>query len=490
MILSDLLARNARKFGDRISIITRNVRMSYRQLDEESNRLARKLIQLGVQKGNHVGIISRNNEQFLRLYFAVLKCGAVVLPISVRFTAAEISRVVEHFDLTALFYEENFSSLIEDAASKEIIAQSIELLLEQCTTLPSNPPDIIIHEEDPCTLFLTSGTTGQPKGVLFNHKRVIPVATAIAIEFKHTPDDRVLHVMPFSHSAPLQTFFLGALFVGAVHIIDDYDPKRFINWILQEKVTTTFAAPIAYIMAAKQGISGDFSHVRYFAYGASAFPLAALERVKQAFGHDAFMHVYGLTETGPSGTCLRPEEHQTKNGSIGRQAVVNMEVKVVNDRGEETGPGEYGEILLKGESNMLGYYNNPEETAKVIRDGWVQTGDIAYRDKDGYIFIVDRKKDVIISGGVNIYPREIEEVLVTHPAVLEACVVGVAHPEWGETVKAVVVARPGQRVTEESLKEYISTRLADYKQPRLYSFVQALPRNVNGKVLKHLAKGM
>lgn len=488
MIIPELLARNARKFGNRVSIITRTTRMSYQQLEEETNRLAHRLIELGIEKGNRIGIVARNNEQFLRLYFAILKCGGIVLPLNVHFTPRELKLVMDRFSVSALLYEEVFHKSMPQERDSKVLFHSAESLMSNLTSYSPDPPPISIQEEDLCLLFLTSGTTGVPKGALYDHRGAISVATSIAIEFKHRADDRVLHMMPFSHSAPLQTFFLPPLLVGAIHILDDYDPGRFIQWLLKERITTTFAAPIAYILAANHGVSGDFSHVRIFAYGASPFPTAAFKRVTQAFQHDAFLHVYGLTESGPNGIRLFPEEHQTKNGSIGRHATVNMEIKLVNEKGEETAPGEYGEILLSGECLMIGYADDKEATQEAIQDGWLHTGDIAYRDEDGYIFIVDRKKDVILSGGINIYPREVEEVLNNHPNILESAVLGVDHPEWGETVKAVIVPKPGKQLEEASLHHYVCMHLADFKRPKIYTFVEELPRNANGKVMKYKLK--
>jgi feruloyl-CoA synthase len=210
--------------------------------------------------------------------------------------------------------------------------------------------------------------------------------------------------------------------------------------------------------------------------------------VREAFQNDNFYQVYGLTEAGPNGCLLRPQEHLTKAGSIGKYPVLNMEIRVVRSDGSDTAPNEYGEIIMTGDSLMLGYDNNPQETKEAIRGGWLYTGDIAYRDEDGYLYIVDRKKDVIISGGVNIYPREIEEVLARHPAVLELCVVGVPHEEWGETVKAVIV--PKDDISEAELREFVTAYLADYKRPRIYTFVKELPRNANGKIDKRQVKNL
>jgi acyl-CoA synthetase (AMP-forming)/AMP-acid ligase II len=283
---------------------------------------------------------------------------------------------------------------------------------------------------------------------------------------------------------------MSGLYCGAAHVIGDYTPQSFLKWIHQEKTTFSFAAPVAYLLAAKESNRNEFdlSSMRVFAYGGGPLALASYERVRDSFQNRNFYQVYGLTESGPNGSLLRPEEHLTKAGSIGKHPVVNMELRVVRPDGSDASPGEMGEIIMTGDSFMLGYDNNPEATNETIREGWLFTGDIAYRDDDGYVFIVDRKKDVIISGGMNIYPREVEEVLAIHPAVLESAVVGVPHEEWGETVKAVIV--PKGDVSEAELREFVSDYLADYKRPRIYSFVQELPRNASGKILKQQVRYM
>lgn len=345
-----------------------------------------------------------------------------------------------------------------------------------------------IDSRDVCEILFTSGTTGTPKGVVFSHERILAIASAVSVNFSLSHNDSMLTLMPLSHSAPLNTFFMSGLYCGASHVIGDFTPKGFLNWIQQEKTTFSFAAPVAYLLAAKDPdlASYDLSTMRVFAYGGGPLALASYHHVKKAFRNENFYQVYGLTEAGPNGILLYPEEHLEKAGSIGKNPTVNMEIRVVRPDGTDTAPNEYGEILLTGDSLMLGYDNNPAETNTVLKGGWLYTGDIAYRDEDGYFYIVDRKKDVIISGGVNIYPREIEEVLAKHDAVLESCVVGVPHEEWGETVKAVVVLK-GQ-VSEEELRAFTAEHLAEFKCPRIYSFVDELPRNASGKILKQQVK--
>ena len=366
------------------------------------------------------------------------------------------------------------------------------LPIEKAVKSASNNEKTNLHVDidstDACEILFTSGTTGIPKGVVFNHERLLAIATAISQTFQLSNSDKMLSLMPLSHSAPLNTFFLAGLYSGTAHVIDDFTPTSFLNYIDKEKTTFSFAAPVAYLFASKNENLGnyDLSSMRVFAYGGGPLALASYHHVKKAFQNENFYQVYGLTEAGPNGILLEPKEHLTKAGSIGKYPTVNMEIRVVNENGEDVVPNEYGEILLTGDSLMLGYDNNVDETNAVLKNGWIYTGDIAYKDEDGYIYVVDRKKDIIISGGVNIYPREIEEVLAKHDAVLESCVIGVPHAEWGETVKAIVVLKGA--LTEEELRAFVTKYLADFKCPRQYTFVEELPRNASGKILKQQVK--
>jgi feruloyl-CoA synthase len=432
--------------------------------------------------------MSRNTEHFFYAFFACMKIGAISMPVNIRLTSKELSAIFQSANASGILYEDELAETT--AALKENVNFyfSIQDAVEASAHFSEGNLDVPIDSRDVCEILFTSGTTGTPKGVVFSHERILAIASAVSVNFSLSHNDSMLTLMPLSHSAPLNTFFMSGLYCGASHVIGDFTPKGFLNWIQQEKTTFSFAAPVAYLLAAKDPdlASYDLSTMRVFAYGGGPLALASYHHVKKAFRNENFYQVYGLTEAGPNGILLYPEEHLEKAGSIGKNPTVNMEIRVVRPDGADTAPNEYGEILLTGDSLMLGYDNNPAETNTVLKGGWLYTGDIAYRDEDGYFYIVDRKKDVIISGGVNIYPREIEEVLAKHDAVLESCVVGVPHEEWGETVKAVVVLK-GQ-VSEEELRAFTAEHLAEFKCPRIYSFVDELPRNASGKILKQQVK--
>lgn len=483
-----VLERNARKFPEKDAFITVSNRLTYGDMNRLCNRLARYLQNEGIRRGDRVAVMSRNTEHFFYAFFACMKIGAIPMPVNIRLTPKELSAIFQSANASGILYEDELAETA--AALKENVNFYflIQDAVEASAYFSEDNLDVPIDSRDVCEILFTSGTTGTPKGVVFSHERILAIASAVSVNFSLSHNDSMLTLMPLSHSAPLNTFFMSGLYCGASHVIGDFTPKGFLNWIQQEKTTFSFAAPVAYLLAAKDPdlASYDLSTMRVFAYGGGPLALASYHHVKKAFRNENFYQVYGLTEAGPNGILLYPEEHLEKAGSIGKNPTVNMEIRVVRPDGTDTAPNEYGEILLTGDSLMLGYDNNPAETNAVLKGGWLYTGDIAYRDEDGYFYIVDRKKDVIISGGVNIYPREIEEVLAKHDAVLESCVVGVPHEEWGETVKAVVVLK-GQ-VSEEELRAFTAEQLAEFKCPRIYSFVDELPRNASGKILKQQVK--
>lgn len=285
-------------------------------------------------------------------------------------------------------------------------------------------------DDELTTILYTSGTTGDPKGVMFSSRNILSVATMMCIETEINEPSNVLHLMPLTHSAPLHLFFVAGMYVGATHILaPTFTPDLLLDLIEQESVTHFFGAPVAYLLTAKhkQIQSRDLTSIQRFVYGGAPLSASEVKFVQQAFQSDQFMCVYGLTEAGPSGTFLAPNEHERKAGSIGKRAALNCEIDIVNDNGDHVPRGEVGEIVLRGEGTMLGFYKDEAKTAEVLKDDLLFTGDLAREDEDGYIWVVDRKKDMIISGGVNVYPKEIEHVLQDHPAIIEAAVVGVPH---------------------------------------------------------------
>jgi len=484
--LHRLLERNARKYPAKLAVRypAGNLAWTWQDLNARANAAAAALVQAGIRPGDRVALLIPNRPGFVQAYFGILKAGGVVVPINVRLTAGEASYILQDSGARALIADPTLRETAERAAAGtgvERILGSDELDAPGLAADPDRPSSLDALAE----ILYTSGTTGRPKGVELTHNAVHSVASMMAYEIDIRQDDKVLILMPLTHSAPLNLTLLGAVYCGAASVLGDFTPGALVDFSETEKTTHFFGAPVAYLLGAKLLADSprDLSSAKCWVYGGAPMSREAVQGVRRAFP-GKLVSVYGLTESGPNGVALHDEEHEAHAGSIGRAGVVNVEMRVVTPEGRDVPPGEAGEIIMRTPSALVGYHGNPQATREALRDGWVWTGDIARIDEEGYLWIMDRKKDVIISGGVNVYPKEVEDVLSTHPGVADVAVIGVPHPEWGETVAAVLVARGGQP-TEAELQSFVRERLADFKVPRLFRFVAAIPRNASGKILKH-----
>lgn len=496
MNISNLLARHARKYPNHVAVISLGQETTYHQLDDQVNKIAGSLRASGIVNGDKVGIFMPNVQEFVSLYFAIQRIGAIVVPINAKFVTREIDYVLNHSDAKAIFVHElifeqaatiMFNGLkvktgpaIHDWQSFDQFEAAADLEVVYC--------DLV--EEDDSTLLYTSGTTGNPKGVLLTNRNVLAVSHMIAIEMEVKPESRMLIMMPLTHSAPLNLFLVTAILVGATAVLTPtFTPDLLIDTVEKYKTTHFFGAPVAYLLTAGSPriANANLTSMKWWVYGGAPLSEKEVVYIQQQFDTDNLVCVYGLTEAGPSGSILHAADHPHKAGSIGKRAPFGTEMRVINALNEDVAPGEIGEIILYGEGNMKEYYKNPEETKNIFVDGWVRSGDLARIDEEGYIYIVDRKKDVIISGGVNIYPKEIEDQLLQHEAIFEVAVFGVPHPEWGETVKAVYCATVP--VSEHEIREHLEGKLAAFKIPKIFEQAEALPRNASGKILKQQLRG-
>lgn len=346
-----------------------------------------------------------------------------------------------------------------------------------------------IRDDDLAEILYTSGTTGKPKGCLHSHKNVILAGITGAMAMKMDELDRLLMAMPIWHSSPLNNWFMAAQYVGATTIfLREYHPLHFLQAIQEEKCTVYFGAPISYIMPVQlipNFDDFDLSSMRCWIYGGGPISGEVALMLMKKYKSNNFYQVYGMTETGPTGTVLNPRDQIKKAGSIGCNALPGAEILVMKNNTEPASPGETGEIWLKSDSMMSGYFKNPEATDAAFINGWYRTGDVARMDKDGYLYIVDRLKDMIVTGGENVYSKEVEDAITAHPGVVEAAVIGKPHPEWGETVVAFVVLKEGTCLSIDELKSNLATQLAKYKIPKEINFVTELPHTPTGKVKKY-----
>jgi acyl-CoA synthetase (AMP-forming)/AMP-acid ligase II len=498
----ELLARNARKFPEREALVYEDKRYTYEELNGMVNKLANSLMELGLKKGDKVGMLSFNSDFFVVSYFAVMKAGGIVVPLNFRLAAPEVEYILDNSDSSFFIFGNEFLSLAAEIrgnlprikswilADGEGSGEFLDLpdLVEKGD--PAEP-GVEIGLFDESAIIYTSGTTGRPKGAVFNHYCHLSIGTAMISEIGIMEYDRILHAAPLFHSAELHLYLWPGTFAGATHVVMKFFiPKLTLEIIERERVTQFFGPPAMYLLMMQEPDFGkyDLSSVKYWAYGAAPMSREQVLKAIEMFKTDRFFCLCGLTEGGPGGVRLRPEDQVAKAGA-GGLPVVNCESRVANERDEDVAVGEVGEWLVRCESNMLYYYKNPEATAETLTpDGWVRTGDLAVVDGDGYVTLVDRKKDMIISGGENIYPREIENVLLAHPKVADAAVVGIPHQIFGETVKAFIVPAAGEEVTGDELREYCAGKLGDFKIPRIWEFADALPRNPSGKVMKYMLR--
>lgn len=486
------LEMNSRKYANKVALKTEEANYTYRELNDLANKLATALEIEGISAGEKIVLLMPNGIDFVLSYFAVQKVGAIVVPISTKLTALEIQMIYEDAEAHGIIVDEQ---LVDEVKKASLLGMkistglaptewlSLSALLESETV-----KDYVstMNEEAISTMLYTSGTTGKPKGVVFNNRNILTVAKMINIEMKLTEHSVTLLMMPLSHSAPLHLFFLSTIIVGGTVVTrKEFHPLELLKTVEKEKTTHFFGAPVAYLFAAKllEEHTFDLSSMEWWIYGGAPLGASEIKFIEKQFQTDRLTCVYGLTEAGPSGSLLFPEEHAEKAGSVGKRASLFTEINIVDVNGKEVAVNEVGEVVLRGPGMMVGYYNKPNETSDAFINGWLKTGDLGKYDDDGYFWIVDRVKDMIITGGVNVYPFEIEQKILAFTSINDVAVVGVPHPEWGEIVKAYYVSE--EAINLEDLKAYLNEHLASHKIPRLYEKIDTLPRNATGKLLRH-----
>jgi len=502
MNIGALLTKVSRIHGERLALQYGEQRLTYAALQRRVGQLAQALCQLGVCRGDRVAMVQRNGPALYETLFACFRIGAAAVPINVRLHPEEVAFICQDSGARVLVATSEQAAAVRRA--REVVAElqvvgvggmagalDYEGLLAAAEPLLS---DAEVRPDDLAWLFYTSGTTGRPKGAMLTHRNLLVMTMNYYADVSSvTPEDVVLHAAPLTHGSGL--YGLPALAKGAANIILDtpsFDPARVFELIERWRVSIiAFLAPtqIKMLLGGPYG-AYDLSSLRCIAYGGGPM---YVEDLKQAVGvlGPVLVQIYGQGEAPMTISYLRREEHLTGGDMAAERrlasagvARTDVEVRIVDEADREVGPGEVGEVVVRGEIVMAGYWNQPEATAEVLRGGWLHTGDIGMMDERGYLYLLDRKKDLIISGGNNIYPREVEEVLQRHPAVYEVAVIGVPDPLWGESVHAVVALRPGQVVTEEELIAFCREHLASYKKPRSVEFVAELPKNAYGKILK------
>jgi len=511
MILNHVLRRAARYFPDNTATIHEGRKQSYRELWERAQALSKALSELGARRGDRIAIYMLNNPQFLEVVYACFEIGAVVAPLNTRLAADELVFIINDADCVAFITDEtlqpfaaSFSPRLE-CVNRYIAVNGSNEFSDYETLIAQHIDDKSCaksepasgegpSEEDLAGLFYTSGTTGLPKGVMLNHRNLWMNAMHTLAARAPEPGPVFLHAAPMFHLATFPAVINNTLIGGAHAILPKFDLKALMEIVERERVTSTVLVPTMINLLISHPDIGkhDLSSLRRITYGASPMPVELLKRAMKVFPGVEFFQGYGQSESSPLLTALTPEDHITEGAeritrrlaSCGRP-VIGVEVEVVDENDRPVKPGEVGEVVARGPNVMMGYWKLPEETATTLRGGWLHTGDMATIDEDGYIYLVDRKKDMIISGGENVYSTEVENVIYQHPATHEAAVIGAPDEKWGEAVKAIVTLKEGASLTESELIEFCASKLADYKVPKSIEIRDGeLPKSATGKILK------
>jgi fatty-acyl-CoA synthase len=486
---------NATRVGGRDAIVTAERRWTWRELEIDVADAASALEAFGLRKRDRIAILSSNSPEFIIASHAASRLGAIVVPVNTRLAAPELVHILKDSGSTVLAFGAGEAQLAEAAGR---VAAPITLLSLGSST---RCPDLLAGgygdavnedralEQDDAFILYTSGTTGKPKGVLLDHHRAVWAAMAQIVSLGLRDGDRYLHLAPMYHSGGM-TFLNATTLLGGTHIVvPKFDPRTVLDTIERQGATWLFGVPTMYqqILRCYEADSRDLTSWRVGVFGGAPMPAAAVERLLAAFPHVAFFQQCGQTEAGPTGIYSTMEQVRFRPQSTGHVAQPFVEARVVDEHGNDTPPGQVGELVFRGEAITKGYWNQPQATQEVIRDGWLHTGDLMQVYDDGGMRLVDRLKDVIITGGRNVYSAEVEQAIADHPDVIDVAVVGRPDAEWGETVVAFLTAAPGSDPTPASMRQHCSRRIADYKIPREFIFA-VIPRNGAGKVQKHLLR--
>jgi long-chain acyl-CoA synthetase len=481
LLISSGVRSAALRTPDKIALTTSNQSITYAGLVERLNRIGHYALGLGLARGDHVALMLPNGIEFLALVCGLSDVGIVPVIVNPQASAREVAYICNDSQARVLFVHPGLAAswdrvVVLNAAYEAAIAGAD----------PSDL-DVTVDETDIFSILYTSGTTGEPKGVMLAHRsRTFHMLLSIATnQGRAQTHMRGLAVAPFANGAGFINGLAPIWFGGSCHIIEKFDAETTLKEIAARRITSVFLVPThfhaIFNLPAEVLARYDVSSLEVIISGAAALPQATKERIVAHFGEGRLFEGYGSTEAGGI-TTLRPEDQLTKRQSVGR-VLTGVEAMVVDDAGARLPAGEIGELICRSPLMFQGYWNREAATREVLRDGWYYSGDLGYFDGDGYLFIVDRKKNMIISGGQNIYPREIEEILYRHPSIAEAAVVGEADSYWGEAVIAYVVAAPGQTIDPDTVKAHCGEQLARYKVPKAFRVVDALPKNATGKIM-------
>jgi fatty-acyl-CoA synthase len=499
--VGDLLHRTARRYPDKPAIVAGDVRMSFAEFDAAVNRAAHALADRGLAKGDRLALLSHNSWQFGVLAFATAKLGVVLVPVNFMLGPDEIAYILGHSGARGIVAEDALAPTAEKALAAAGLEDGVRGWIALSGTAPAegwedvdawcrdgddSPPQVLVADDDPLRLMYTSGTESRPKGVMLSSRSLISQYVSCVVDGGMSADDVEVHALPMYHCAQLDCFFSVDVYLGATSIIlPGPDPAALLATIAREKVTKLFCPPTVWISLLRHPDfdTTDLSSLRTGYYGASPMPVEVLRELQRRLPDVQLWNFYGQTEMSPLATILRPHEQLERAGSAGR-AALNVETTLVDDDGAPVAPGQIGEIVHRSPHVALGYYEDESKTAEAFRDGWFHSGDLGVMTEDGYLSVVDRKKDMIKTGGENVASREVEEAIYELDGVAEVAVFGISHAHWIEAVTAVVVPKAGVTLTVEQVTAHCRGKLAGYKRPKYVVLTDALPKNPSGKILK------
>lgn len=501
--LGDVPRKGAKVSPEKAAIVFENRRISYAQLNERVNRLANALIGLGCKKGERLAILSENTNKYMEVYFAAAKAGMSVTPLNFRLSDSELVYITNDSEATIFLagddYELRTQSIrpqlehIKDWIALDNTMEGFRSYEDLLSGASVEDPTVEVDEDDLAILMYTGGTTGLPKGVMLSHRNILSAMYGLIISYSLTRHDTECFILPLFHIS-LWPVLCVLMVGGTVVILRRPELQNLLEAVQNERCTHIVLVPtlVTWILDVPNMEEFDLSSLRLITYAGSPMPATVLKRSVEKFGN-IFSQGYGLTEAAPLVTAMFTEDHYfegPKTGllkSVGKEGPT-VEVQVFDENDSPVQAGEVGEIVVRGKNTMMGYWKNPELTEKTLRGGWLHTGDVGTIDKEGYIYLVDRKADMIVTGGENVYPKETEDAIYEHPAIQECAVVSAPDAKWGERVQAVVVLKENHSVTEKELIAHCKERLAGYKCPKKIEFWQELPKTPIGKILRKEVK--
>ena len=492
-----IIRRNSRMYLDKTVFIDKDRRLTYKEFNEEINKVANALLEHGIENGDRIALLSLNSIEYMEILYAAGKIGAAIIPLNTRFSPSEIKYVIEDSTPKILFVGIEHLDIINKVIGE---LKSIDTYIifdnsprdtkytEYKEFISNNvsEPSEVVYDDNTLIIMYSSGTTGKPKGCMLTHENIFEANVAFKYEWKFSQEDNMIAVMPLFHIAALGLVFGMIQAGGTVTILSRFNPEELSKVIEEESATILGLLPTAarFWFSHPSFQKHKYNTLRMFiTYGSDV-----ILKAKDLFPHAEVTEYYGCTEcTGMISLNNHTEANYKKVKSCGRNAI-NVNVKIVDEQGNPVPAGVVGEIIARGPTIMKEYWNMKRETEEILRGGWFHTGDLGYMDEEGYIYIVDRLKDMIRSGGENIYSKEVESVILLHPAVKEVAVIGIPDPVWGESVKAYIVPKEGMKATGEEIIKHVKEHLASYKKPKYIEFIDSLPKTSSGRVMKYVLR--